>query len=91
MHLFQTRGAHHGQPWFPLMLVLWDTITKLEFVQELHDNLNHGQQVEVIITDYYKNSTTKVYLEKSTHELQTSSAADLNKWSLRLVFLEQYP
>ena len=27
MHLFQTHGAHHGQPWFPLMLVLWDTTT----------------------------------------------------------------
>ena len=25
MHLFQTHGAHHGQPWFPLMPVLWDT------------------------------------------------------------------
>ena len=25
IYLFQTHGAHHGQPWFPLMPVLWDT------------------------------------------------------------------
>ena len=29
-------------------------------------------------------------LEKSTHELQTSSDADLNRWSLRVVYQEQY-
>ena len=55
----------------------------LEFVQELPENQNHGQQVEVIIMDYYKNSTTMVSLEKPTHELQTSSAADLKRLSYR--------
>ena len=38
--------------------------TQLEFVQELHDNLNHGIQVEVILMDYYTNSTTMASLEK---------------------------
>ena len=89
MHLFQIHGAHHGQPWFPLMLVLWDTTTRVcprttwqpkpwptgcsDHHGLLHKLENYGIS------------------GKLTHELQTSSAADLTRWSLRVVHQEQYP